>query len=164
VDPEPASQQTAAASGEPPPITPPAPQDPPELHAPRVPAERAAQKPQRPQRVEPQPQPQQAETEAPKAVAIADAAAGNKDRAVTPATLTVGIVPMGQVWIDDRPLGWSPITLPLKPGRYNIAGGRTQPGKQHVVKLKPGETKQVVIDLDGDESSADDTTSSPTSR
>jgi eukaryotic-like serine/threonine-protein kinase len=81
-----------------------------------------------------------------------------------PATLTVGTVPWAQVWIDDRPYGWPPTKVSLKPGVHRVAAGQTRPGKRHAVKLKSGESKQMVINLDRDESSSVDTTSDAADR
>ncbi|MET0390787.1 MAG: protein kinase [Polyangiales bacterium] len=65
------------------------------------------------------------------------------------ATLNVGVIPTGQVWIDNRPYGYSPVRgVKLKPGRHTIEGGATRPQVQRQVTLKPGELRQLALSLD----------------
>ena len=72
-----------------------------------------------------------------------------------PATLTVGVIPTGQVWIDNHVRGYSPLqNLKLKPGRYLIGAGTTSQEVQRSIVLRSGETKRMVLSLDGDEAAA----------
>jgi serine/threonine protein kinase len=72
-----------------------------------------------------------------------------------PATLTVGVIPTGQVWIDNHVRGYSPLrSLKLKPGRYLIGAGTTNQQVQRTVVLRSGETRKVVLSLDGDEAAS----------
>lgn len=75
------------------------------------------------------------------------------------ATLTVGVIPTGQVWIDNHARGYSPLrNVRLKPGRYLIGAGTTSQEVQRSVVLRSGETKKVVLSLDGDEGSSSQAT------
>jgi serine/threonine protein kinase len=79
------------------------------------------------------------------------------------AALTIGLQPVGQVWVDNQLKGWSPLTLQLKPGVHMIAGGRTHPEVKKSVRLKRGENRPLLIDLNG-AGVSDDTTSDPADR
>jgi serine/threonine protein kinase len=79
------------------------------------------------------------------------------------AALTIGLQPVGQVWVDNQLKGWSPLTVQLKPGVHTIAGGRTHPEVKKSVRLKRGENRPLLIDLNG-AGVSDDTTSDPADR
>jgi serine/threonine protein kinase len=65
------------------------------------------------------------------------------------ALLHIGVVPVGQVWIDKRLVGWTPIDAKLSAGTHTIAAGATHPEVHQTVRLKPGEARQLVLNLEG---------------
>lgn len=80
------------------------------------------------------------------------------------ATLDVGVVPWGKIWIDNRLYGWTPLRgIKLHPGRHVIGAGvdSTQQVKKHI-NLKPGE--QAVLTLQLDASGGDEATGSHSDR
>ena len=62
-----------------------------------------------------------------------------------PATLVVVVPPWGEVRINGRSAGQSPITEQLAPGRYVIEGRRDLERAEQVVTLAPGERREVVL-------------------
>jgi hypothetical protein len=70
--------------------------------------------------------------------------------------LKVGVLPTGQVWVDDRPLGYAPAQLKLSPGRHVVAAGETSAQDTQVLVLEPGEQRQVLFDLDAHEFTSSD--------
>jgi hypothetical protein len=64
------------------------------------------------------------------------------------AMLHIGVVPVGQVWIDGHPAGWTPVDAKLAPGTHNIAAGDTRPEVHRYVRIRAGESRQVVLHLD----------------
>jgi hypothetical protein len=64
------------------------------------------------------------------------------------ATLRVGTIPLGQVWIDGQVAGWSPVAVQLSPGRHTIAGGSDTPQVHKELHLRAGERRQVVLNLE----------------
>lgn len=64
-----------------------------------------------------------------------------------PARLTVGVIPMGRVWIDGRAHGSGPVTVRLPAGRHTVAGGRRSPEVTEVVRLRGGERREIVLRL-----------------
>jgi serine/threonine protein kinase len=64
------------------------------------------------------------------------------------AMLHIGVVPVGQVWIDGHPAGWTPVDAKLSPGPHNIAAGDTQPEVHRFVRMRTGESRQLVLHLD----------------
>ena len=81
------------------------------------------------------------------------------------ATIDVGVVPIGQVWIDNKLYGWSPVRgVKLRPGRHVIAGGDAHPTVQRQVTLKPGESRKFALSLDPSSPGLDDATPLPGDR
>jgi serine/threonine protein kinase len=65
-----------------------------------------------------------------------------------PARITVIVVPWGDVWIDRKPAGASPLkNKQVKPGSHEISVGQGRPSKTRVVRLRPGQRKTVSFDL-----------------
>jgi hypothetical protein len=60
----------------------------------------------------------------------------------------VGTVPLGQVWIDGELAGWAPVVVDLPAGMHTVAGGNTSPEVQRSVRLRPGETRRLVLSLE----------------
>jgi serine/threonine-protein kinase len=68
--------------------------------------------------------------------------------APAPARLTVVVIPWGDVWIDGKPQGASPLkNKSLKPGRYKIAAGQGSASKTQTIRLRPGQRRTVQFDL-----------------
>jgi hypothetical protein len=66
------------------------------------------------------------------------------------ATLDVGVVPWGKIWIDNRLYGWTPLRgIKLHPGRHLIGAGvdSSQQVRKHI-NLKPGEQAVLTLQLD----------------
>jgi hypothetical protein len=74
---------------------------------------------------------------------VADRAGGRKARA----HVHVGVFPWGRVWIDGKEYGEAPVETDIAAGKHIIAGGKDGPTSSHTVRLKPGVSKEVVIDL-----------------
>jgi serine/threonine protein kinase len=64
------------------------------------------------------------------------------------AMLHIGVVPMGQVWIDGQPAGWTPVDAKLSPGRHSIGAGETRQELKRYVRVRAGEERQLVLNLD----------------
>jgi hypothetical protein len=67
------------------------------------------------------------------------------------ATLDVGVVPWGKIWIDNKLYGWTPLRgIKLHPGRHLIGAGvdSSQQVRKHI-SLKPGEQAVLTLQLDG---------------
>jgi serine/threonine-protein kinase len=65
------------------------------------------------------------------------------------ATLDVGVMPAGQIWIDGKLIGWTPqLNLKVRSGRHIVAGGQSSPTIRRSVVLRSGEHKQVMINLE----------------
>jgi len=65
-----------------------------------------------------------------------------------PASLTVIVYPWGDVWINGKPRGTSPLkNLSLKPGRYRIAAGQGEPTVTQTIRLRPGQEKKLKLDV-----------------
>jgi serine/threonine protein kinase len=67
------------------------------------------------------------------------------------ATLDVGVVPWGKIWIDNHLYGWTPLRgIKLHPGRHLIGAGvdASQQVRKHI-NLKPGEQAVLTLQLDG---------------
>jgi eukaryotic-like serine/threonine-protein kinase len=83
-------------------------------------------------------------------------------------TLTIGVLPLGQIWVDGHLLGWSPQTLELRAGTHNVAAGNTRREVQRSLRVRAGETQQFIFNLDKDARSGsnhgDDTTSESSDR
>jgi hypothetical protein len=68
--------------------------------------------------------------------------------AQAPASLTVIVYPWGDVWINGKPRGASPLkNLSLKPGRYRIAAGQGEPTVTRTIRLQPGQEKKLKLDV-----------------
>jgi hypothetical protein len=81
------------------------------------------------------------------------------------ATLDVGVVPWGKIWIDNRLYGWTPLRgIKLHPGRHLIGAGvdSSQQVRKHI-NLKPGEQAVLTLQLDGS-GSGDEATGSHSDR
>jgi hypothetical protein len=81
------------------------------------------------------------------------------------ATLDVGVVPWGKIWIDNRLYGWTPLRgIKLHPGRHLIGAGvdSTQLVRKHI-NLKPGEQAVLTLQLDAS-GGADEATGSHNDR
>jgi len=77
------------------------------------------------------------------------------------ATLDVGVVPWGQIWIDNKLYGWTPLRgIKLHPGRHLIGAGvdSKQQVRKHI-NLRPGEQVVLTLQLDA-ANGGDDATSS----
>ena len=64
-----------------------------------------------------------------------------------PAHIAVGVFPWGNVWIDGAAKGKAPFRAKLPPGRHTVAGGKKTPEVSRRVRLRPGFTTQVVINV-----------------
>ena len=65
-----------------------------------------------------------------------------------PAKLTVVVFPWGNVWINGKARGPSPLkNESLKPGRYKIGVGRGSPTQTQTVRLRYGQRKTLQFDL-----------------
>jgi len=65
-----------------------------------------------------------------------------------PAKLTVVVFPWGNVWINGKARGPSPLkNESLKPGRYKIGVGRGSPTQTQTVRLRSGQRKTLQFDL-----------------
>ena len=65
-----------------------------------------------------------------------------------PARLTVIVFPWGNVWVDGKPWGRSPVKdKKLPPGRYRIEVGQNKTAKTEIIRLKPGQRKTLRFDL-----------------
>jgi eukaryotic-like serine/threonine-protein kinase len=71
-----------------------------------------------------------------------------RPRATGQATLRVGTMPLGQVWIDGKAAGWSPVVVQLPAGRHVVAGGSDTPVVRKELRLRPGERRQLVLNLE----------------
>jgi hypothetical protein len=72
-----------------------------------------------------------------------------RDAPAREATLDVGVVPSGQIWIDGKLIGWTPqLNLKIRSGRHVVAGGQSSPSIRRPVSLRAGEHKQVTINLE----------------
>ncbi|MDX2088282.1 MAG: protein kinase [Kofleriaceae bacterium] len=67
------------------------------------------------------------------------------EAAPEPATLVVVVPPWGEVRINGRSAGQSPITEQLAPGRYVIEGRRDIERAEQVITLAPGERREIVL-------------------
>ncbi len=68
--------------------------------------------------------------------------------AQAPASLTIVVYPWGNVWINGKARGASPLkNLSLKPGRYRIEAGQGEPSVTRTVRLRPGEEKKLKLDV-----------------
>jgi serine/threonine protein kinase len=66
------------------------------------------------------------------------------------ATLRIGVVPIAQVWVDGRYLGWSwsPISVKLEPGvEHIVAAGEHKSEITRRVRLEPGERSALTLHL-----------------
>lgn len=60
-------------------------------------------------------------------------------------TLNVVVIPFGDVWIDGRRIGPSPVTLEVETGRHVVAAGEGSPSRQRTVQVSAGQTRRVVL-------------------
>ena len=104
-------------------------------------------------RVEPE-APKQQSAEAPREP---DARVASKPRrssrpsrpaALLPASLTVVVYPWGDVWINGKGRGSSPLKdVSLKPGSYEISAGQGEQSVTRTVRLRSGEQKKLRLDV-----------------
>jgi serine/threonine-protein kinase len=87
-----------------------------------------------------------------------------REAAQADASLRVGTVPIGQVWIDGEAAGWAPVVVNLPPGTHTVEGGNTRPEVKRSVRLRAGETKRLVLTLEHDALLGDDATEPVPSR
>ena len=74
-------------------------------------------------------------------------------------------MPWGQIWIDNKLYGWTPLRgIKLHPGRHLIGAGvdSKQQVRKHI-SLKPGEQAVLTLQLDA-ANGGDDATSSRSDR
>lgn len=72
-------------------------------------------------------------------------------QAKKPGRLTISVFPWGNIWINGKPWGPSPLKgEALPPGTYKISVGQAGPTKTQVVRLKAGRRKSVHFDLTAD--------------
>lgn len=90
--------------------------------------------------------------------------APQRPQAQAVAELRVGTVPLGQVWIDGTPAGWAPVIAQLPPGIHSVEGGNTSPEIKRHVKLRAGETRRLVLNLEKDSQFGDEATDAPAGR
>ena len=64
------------------------------------------------------------------------------------AELRVVVVPFGEVWVDDKYIGHSPISVRLAPGTHAVAVGEGRARERRTVSLEPDEREQVVFRTD----------------
>lgn len=69
------------------------------------------------------------------------------DAASQRTTLRVFVVPWGRIWVDGVQRGRAPLTLSLEPGTHRIAAGQEEPTVERRVRLDPGESRTVELDL-----------------
>ena len=68
--------------------------------------------------------------------------------ALPPASLTVIVYPWGDVWINGKARGPSPLKdLSLKPGSYEISAGQGEQSVTRTVRLRAGEQKKLRLDV-----------------
>ena len=63
----------------------------------------------------------------------------------TPATLSVIVIPFGDVWVDGRHIGTAPIDVDVEPGRHVVAAGEGSPTKRTTVQVTAGQRRRVVL-------------------
>jgi len=63
--------------------------------------------------------------------------------ATGPTTLRVVVVPYGEVWLDGRRVGTSPVTLRVPPGRHVVGTGEGAPSRTRPVRIAAGQHRQV---------------------
>lgn len=61
------------------------------------------------------------------------------------AELKVVVVPFGEVWIDDKYLGQSPVSVRLPAGRHTVAVGEGRARERRSIVLTAGERDQIVF-------------------
>jgi hypothetical protein len=70
------------------------------------------------------------------------------DSAKGSGTLSIGVLPPGQVWIDGKLIGWAPQKVDIRAGSHTVAAGNTRPEVRRTLRVRPGETLQFVFNLD----------------
>ncbi len=60
-------------------------------------------------------------------------------------TINVIVVPFGDVWVDGRMVGTSPVTLEVPAGRHVVATGDGAPTRRTTVTVTAGQRRRVVI-------------------
>ncbi|MDB4987822.1 MAG: serine/threonine protein kinase [Myxococcaceae bacterium] len=61
------------------------------------------------------------------------------------AELRVVVYPFGDVWVDDKFAGQSPLSLRLSPGTHVIAVGEGRARERRTIRLKPGESESLTF-------------------
>jgi hypothetical protein len=82
---------------------------------------------------------------APNAARPRERSAGAGSAARTVAELRIYVQPFGEVWIDGKRAGQSPVSVKLPPGEHEIGVGDARIEQRRNVALKPGETQSVEI-------------------
>ena len=62
-----------------------------------------------------------------------------------PATLSVIVIPFGDVWVDGRHVGTAPLDVEVPAGRHVVAAGEGSPTKRTTVQVTPGQRRRVVL-------------------
>jgi hypothetical protein len=73
------------------------------------------------------------------------------------ATLDVGAIPFGQVWIDNKLQRYPVRNVKLRPGKHIVAVGNDEPTMRRSINLKPGSHHKLTINVDTG-ATEDDTT------
>jgi len=72
----------------------------------------------------------------------------SRPAALPPASLTVVVYPWGDVWINGKARGSSPLKdVSLKPGSYEISAGQGEQSVTRTVRLRSGEQKKLRLDV-----------------
>jgi hypothetical protein len=100
---------------------------------------------------QPRPTPPIAQQSVPRVQVSAPAAHGPD------ATLDVGAIPFGQVWIDNKLQRYPVRNVKLRPGRHIVAVGGDEPNFKRALNLKPGSHHKLTINVDTG-ATEDDTT------
>jgi serine/threonine protein kinase len=82
---------------------------------------------------------------APNAARPRERSAGAASAGRTGAELRIYVQPFGEVWIDGKRAGQSPVSVKLPPGEHEIGVGDARIEQRRNVALKPGETQSVEI-------------------
>lgn len=76
--------------------------------------------------------------------------ASRPSAAAAEATVNIGVTPwpLAQIWIDGQPRGRGPLHhVSIKPGRHTISAGRASPERSVRVRLRAGQSRDLLIDL-----------------
>ena len=62
-----------------------------------------------------------------------------------PGKIKVVVIPFGDVWIDSRRRGNSPVEATLSPGEHYVSVGDGTPTQGRAIQVKAGEQRSVVF-------------------